>query len=538
MGRSAVSLYALLLTTQLDVAAPNGTLLAAAARRGLVVGGENEQQRPHPFVVSLQNRGVHFCGGTLIDQQHVLTAAHCEEHVKCTGEICEGVSANVFRWNLSIPAAEEFPGCSIEIRGEKWVSHPQYTGEGMYSHDIAVLKLERPVPPVSACLAYGLRADDNVAAVQTQFGWLVSWQQKIHIITGAMNLSVYTAQDNGVRRVFAGCQLQAVGWGRLWEGGPQSPVLQEVLVDAILYNECQRAWRGVDSTQICAYGGAQRTRDICHGDSGGPLMLPGTNMQVGISSFSHSGAGSGCGDPSWPAVYTIPGNRDHQDWITRTVNCLSSSRCCPYEEFSDGIVSDAEMCDDGNTNPNDGCFCGQLEDGYTCSAESPSQCVPCGSSSAEPNIAAPCHDADDRCTAWSRRGECNANPTYMNANCRAACNVNGCASFDAGPSPAMYLHLILGPGQVEDDFSWKVWQQSDRSVRNTGTGSGYLICALDVEDYELEVIANRWNSSLGFTVSDQLQANVVLQQQNWNGRSITVAFNLAGAIALDPDDVE
>lgn len=247
----------------------------SVSRRGLIVGGDEVPGSPHPFIVSLQNRNRHFCGGTLLDSQHVLTAAHCEGHVKCTGEICEGVEVNVFRHNISKLAEDEFPGCSQVIRGEKWVSHPDYTGSPRHTHDMAVLRLEHPVRPfASACRQYGISLGAT-SSVTTTFNWLSS-----------------------SHRVAAGSQLHAMGWGRMWADGPQSPVLREVAIDAIMYSECNRAWVHLDETQICAYGGAARTRDVCNGDSGGPLLVPGTNLQVGIMSFSHK-----CGDANFPAVF-------------------------------------------------------------------------------------------------------------------------------------------------------------------------------------------------------------------------------------------
>lgn len=49
---------------------------AAVAPR--IVGGTAAAHGEFPGSVSLQSRqGAHFCGGTLIDTQHVLTAAHC-----------------------------------------------------------------------------------------------------------------------------------------------------------------------------------------------------------------------------------------------------------------------------------------------------------------------------------------------------------------------------------------------------------------------------------------------------------------------------
>lgn len=42
-----------------------------------IVGGSAAEAGEFPFIVSLQRRGSHFCGGTLLNENTVLTAAHC-----------------------------------------------------------------------------------------------------------------------------------------------------------------------------------------------------------------------------------------------------------------------------------------------------------------------------------------------------------------------------------------------------------------------------------------------------------------------------
>jgi trypsin len=42
-----------------------------------IVGGEAASAGDFPFIVSLQKSGSHFCGGTLLNANTVLTAAHC-----------------------------------------------------------------------------------------------------------------------------------------------------------------------------------------------------------------------------------------------------------------------------------------------------------------------------------------------------------------------------------------------------------------------------------------------------------------------------
>ena len=42
-----------------------------------IVGGSDASQGEFPWMVSITRRGGHFCGGTLITKNHVLTAGHC-----------------------------------------------------------------------------------------------------------------------------------------------------------------------------------------------------------------------------------------------------------------------------------------------------------------------------------------------------------------------------------------------------------------------------------------------------------------------------
>eukprot|EP01051_Picozoa_sp_SAG22_P005645 SAG22_NODE_341_length_11992_cov_180.308753_6_plen_1303_part_00 len=496
-----------------------------ASRRGLVVGGAEEPAGPHPFVVSLQYRNRHFCGGTLLDSQHVLTAAHCEKHVRCTGEICEGVEVNVFRHNVSILAEDEFPGCSQVIRGDRWVSHPSYTGAPLHTHDIAVLGLERRVPQRYACVRYGLASTASFQ-VTTQF----EWPGLQHPLSG-------------------GSRLQAVGWGRLWDHGPLSPVLMETTVDAIMHSECNRAWRQLQASQVCAYSGDTRTRDVCNGDSGGPLLVPGTNMQIGIASFSHK-----CGDPQFPAVFTMVGA--HQAWIDQTIQCLRSRTCCPYPEFSDGILSSAEMCDDGNDVAGDGCFCGQIEMPYSCDAGSlgmgPSICTRCQIPAGDRLVAASddCVDLAQRgCARQAGLGQCQSNSAYMAAYCRATCDIGGCRTGvdpSSGLSPAVYVTMHLDAGQTLDDYSWKVWQRDDVSVRNVGTGDGYVLCTQPGQLYDLQVKNNRWNTSAGFSLqsgpslgrSSSPRPQVILNQGWWTGRSISLSFSQEGRVDSDAETID
>ena len=52
-------------------------------KRGRVIGGENvEKSTDFPSYVSIRLHGTHVCGGTIINCDTVLTAAHCKERMK------------------------------------------------------------------------------------------------------------------------------------------------------------------------------------------------------------------------------------------------------------------------------------------------------------------------------------------------------------------------------------------------------------------------------------------------------------------------
>lgn len=56
---------------------PARHLSSGPALASEIVGGQPARPHAWPFMVSLQRRGGHFCGATLISRNFVLSAAHC-----------------------------------------------------------------------------------------------------------------------------------------------------------------------------------------------------------------------------------------------------------------------------------------------------------------------------------------------------------------------------------------------------------------------------------------------------------------------------
>jgi len=228
-----------------------------------IVGGEESRSNSWPWIARLQIEGKWRCGGSIINENWILSAAHC----------CEAATTN----------------SSIEVYvGD----HDTETTE---SHERSYISEQ-----IEMHVDYASNHPDKTLGYDF---CLIKTAEKIDLDGNSRDIVCLPEQGD---RVESGSNLGencfVAGWGTLAAGGNVSPSLQTVDVDIINGAECNNNYGGsIDlNSEICA-GKLEGGKDACQGDSGGPLVCIDQNNQPilhGVVSW-----GSGCASAGYPGVY-------------------------------------------------------------------------------------------------------------------------------------------------------------------------------------------------------------------------------------------
>lgn len=220
-----------------------------------IINGDKVPGNSWQYMVSVQSNGLHACGGFLISEDIVVTAAHCGET----------------KPDLVVVGSHDIKSLnSQKINIEYKCKHPNYKQVGL-GDDIMLLKLSKKVSMNNGVKTIRIPASD-----------------------------IYLHHN----------QICSVaGWGKT-ETQDFSHDLRAVKVSIINSHDCQKQWDNKLPRNVICAGGYETDKGFCQGDSGGPLVCNG--IAVGVVSFNRN---FNCEYPDVPNVYTDISK--YLQWINR-----------------------------------------------------------------------------------------------------------------------------------------------------------------------------------------------------------------------------
>ncbi|XP_042896141.1 transmembrane protease serine 2 isoform X1 [Parasteatoda tepidariorum] len=238
-----------------------------------IVGGKESEPGAWPWLVALHGGPdeVFFCGGVLISEWWVLSAAHCV-----------GNQSDPTGWSLKLGMTRRpsHPSFTQRRGVAQILSHEAFNFVSQYSNDIVLIRLDKPVAFDSFLRPICLPP-------------LNSW-------------------DSGLK------SCTVIGWGKQQhdDEAEYQKVIHQVEVPVVDFNTCQEWYSAqevvISDTMLCA-GFAEGQKDACQGDSGGPLVCKSDDhwFVAGVVSW-----GIKCAQPNLPGIYTNVSL--YFDWIQQT----------------------------------------------------------------------------------------------------------------------------------------------------------------------------------------------------------------------------
>ena len=228
-----------------------------------IIGGVPAEIKDHPWQVVLDVPGSDgrssLCGGSLIQDKWVVTAAHCFNGFKGSG--------------TGVKAGETNRLSGVWGETDRVIVHEAYD-DATHENDVALVRLKA---------------------------------------AGAGDIIPIARPTQELKP----CEfLEVTGWGRTADGGPASDILQKAEVPYVENPTCNasNAYDGAVKTGMMCAGFREGGIDACQGDSGGPLVLRGPDgpVLVGIVSW-----GAGCAKKLKYGVYTRLSK--YNEWVTKTI---------------------------------------------------------------------------------------------------------------------------------------------------------------------------------------------------------------------------
>ncbi|XP_028978874.2 tryptase-2-like [Esox lucius] len=247
--------------------------------RSSIIGGEEAYKGKWPWMAYLKTSSAEGntlnCGGSLLNEDWVLTAAHCVDPDDVVPE-----KSYVL---LGVHSLEELEDPDVVVRAiSQVVIHPDYKflSNGPVN-DIALVKVNQSVALTKLVGRVKLpETDDNFSSAS---------------------------------------ECWVTGWGETTDGAPRDGILQQLNIPIVSKKDCLKVYPHLSSNFMCA-GDRKGGMDTCVGDAGGPLVCvsAGEFLQVGIIGFRPS-----CTTRPYPGLYTRVAS--YLDFIKGTINPVTKA---------------------------------------------------------------------------------------------------------------------------------------------------------------------------------------------------------------------
>ncbi|OXB64181.1 hypothetical protein ASZ78_002103 [Callipepla squamata] len=315
---------------------PCGKRLEIENKGTRIVGGSDARREAWPWIVSLHFNSRPVCGASLVNEEWLVTAAHCVYGRQLQPSTWKAVLGLYDQSNMTDTS-------TVVQNIDQIIINPHYNKVTKDS-DIALMHLQHKVQYTDyiqpICLPE--KNEQFLPGINCSIaGWgAIRYEGGRTTFLNVWNTNILFPDNwggEGIRKkkdyiqpiclpekneqFLPGINCSIAGWGAIRYEGPTSNILQEAEVPLILNEKCQE-WLpeySITENMICAgydMGGV----DSCQGDSGGPLMFEHGNqwVLVGVTSFGYE-----CALPQRPGVYVrVP---MFADWIQKIISYVDIS---------------------------------------------------------------------------------------------------------------------------------------------------------------------------------------------------------------------